>query len=253
MTPIAISLLAFGLMLLGILAGGCAQRKLPEGHLSPESKEVVKLSMGIMGTLAALVLGLMVANAQSTYAARDAEIKQLTAHVILLDTLLEQYGKEADGVRMTLRQAVPRVAEQIWREGRSTALQSAPFKPASEGEAFYRQIQNLQPSSDIQREIKDRLLQVTIDTAQARFLLFSHLGSSMPMPFLAVLLFWLTILFAGFALMARPNATTVAALVVCALSVSGAIFLILELDEPFSGLMAIKAEPFKNALAPLNS
>ena len=95
------------------------------------------------------------------------------------------------------------------------------------------------------------LLQVTQDTAQARFLLFSHLGSSIPTPFLAVLLFWLTILFAGFWLLARPNATTSVALIICALSVSGAIFLILELDQPFSGTMKIHAEPFRNALPPL--
>jgi hypothetical protein len=89
-------------------------------------------------------------------------------------------------------------------------------------------------------------------TAQARFLLFSHLGSSIPTPFLAVLLFWLTILFGEFALLARPNVTTLAALVVCALSVSGALFLMLELDQPFSGLMAIEAKPLRRALGPIN-
>jgi F0F1-type ATP synthase membrane subunit c/vacuolar-type H+-ATPase subunit K len=93
MSPISISMLAFALMLLGIFAGGWVQGKLPEGHLSSDSKEVVKLSMGIMGTLAALVLGLLVANAQSSYAARENEIKQLTAYVILLDHLLGSIWK----------------------------------------------------------------------------------------------------------------------------------------------------------------
>jgi Protein of unknown function (DUF4239) len=255
MSPIAVALLAFALMLLAILVGGFIQGKLPEGHLTADAKEVVKLSMGIMGTLAALVLGLLIANAQSSFAARQSEINQLTANVILLDTLLKQYGDDAHNARLSLRNAIPRVADRIWREGQSAeavASQSSSFQAAAEGEGFYQQIQNLAPSTDNQREIRDRLLQVTVDTAQERFLLFSHLGSSIPAPFLVVLLFWLAVLFASFALLARPNATTLASLIVCALSVSGAIFLILELDEPFSGFMSIDSEPLLHALPALS-
>ena len=94
---------------------------------------------------------------------------------------------------------------------------------------------------------------MTNDLMQARFLLFSHLGSSIPVPFLAVLLLWMIILFAGFSLMAPANATTLASLVICALSVSGAIFLILELDQPFSGIMVIRSEPLRNALPALSA
>src|SRR4029079_16994546 len=129
MNPILISAVALALMMLGIVLGALIQQRLPERHLSSDSKEVVKLSLGIMGTLAALVLGLLVASAQSSYAARETEIKQLTADVILLDHLLDQYGKDAESGGTTLR--------------RDTRTQAAPFKVASEGEAFYRQIQGL--------------------------------------------------------------------------------------------------------------
>jgi hypothetical protein len=84
MAPIAISFVAFALALVGILLGSIIQRILPEGHLSSDSKEVVKLSMGVVATLAALVLGLLVASAKSTYDARESEINQLTAYVILI-------------------------------------------------------------------------------------------------------------------------------------------------------------------------
>ena len=160
-------------------------------------------------------------------------------------------GDDAHNARLSLRKAIPRVADRIWREGQSAeavASQSSSFQVAAEGEGFYQQIQNLAPSTDNQREIRDRLLQVTVDAAQERFLLFSHLGSSIPTLFLVVLLFWLAVLCASFALLARPNATTLASLIVCALSVSGAIFLILELDEPFSGFMSIDSEPLLHAL-----
>jgi Protein of unknown function (DUF4239) len=251
MAPIAISLVAFALALVGILLGSVMQRMLPEGHLSSDSKEVVKLSMGVVATLAALVLGLLVASAKSTYDSRESEINQITAHVILIDNLLAKYGDDAQAARAALRQAVPAIVDRIWREGQSAPQQSTPFKASAEGEAFYQRVQELQPSNDIQRGLKERVIQVTTDLAQARFLLFSHLGSSIPVPFLAVLLLWMIVLFAGFSLMAPANATTLASLVICALSVSGAIFLILELDQPFSGIMVIQSDSLRNALPPL--
>jgi hypothetical protein len=242
-SPIAISLLAFVLALAGIL---------PEPQLSSDSKEVVKLSMGVVATLAALVLGLLVASAKSTYDARESEINQLTAYVILLDNLLAKYGEGAEPARASLRQAIPPVVDRIWREGQSVSLKSTPFKTVAEGETAYQRIQELQPSNELQRGLQARIVQVTNDLMQSRFLLFSHLGSSIPVPFLAVLLLWMIILFAGFSLMAPANATTLVSLVICALSVSGAIFLILELDQPFAGMIMIPSEPLRNALPALS-
>jgi Protein of unknown function (DUF4239) len=249
MVPVAVGLLAFGLALAGILLGSVI-RTLPKAELSSDSKEVVKLSLGVLATLAALVLGLLVAGAKTTYSARESEINQITADVILLDSLLAKYGEGAQAARASLRQAISPMVDQIWRE--HSAPQSAPFKATAEAEAFYQQVQQLQPSNDIQRGLKQRISEVTLDLAQARLLLFSHLGSSIPFPFLAVLLLWMTILFAGFSLMAPANTITLAALVVCALSVSAAIFLILGLDQPFSGLMMIQSERLINALPPLS-
>lgn len=253
MPPVAIGLLAFGLALAGILLGSVMQRTLPKGQLSPDSKEVVKLSLGIVATLAALVLGLLVASAKTTYSAREGEINQITAYVILLDNLLAKYGEGAQAARASLRKAIPPMVDHIWREAQSVLVQSAPFKASAEGEAFYQQVQELQPTNDMQRGLKQRIIEVALDLAKARLLLFSHLGSSIPFPFLAVLLLWMTILFAGFSLMAPPNTITLASLIVCALSVSAAIFLILGLDQPFSGLMAIESESLMNALPPLSA
>jgi hypothetical protein len=253
MPPVAIGLLAFGLALAGILVGSVMQRTLPKGQLSPDSKEVVKLSLGIVATLAALVLGLLVASAKTTYSAREGEINQITAYVILLDNLLAKYGEGAQAARASLRKAIPPMVDHIWREAQSVPVQSAPFKASAEGEAFYQQVQELQPTNDMQRGLKQRIIEVALDLAKARLLLFSHLGSSIPFPFLAVLLLWMTILFAGFSLMAPPNTITLASLIVCALSVSAAIFLILGLDQPFSGLMAIESKSLMNALPPLSA
>ena len=152
MAPITLSLLAFILALIGVLLGSFLQRALPEGHLSSDSKEVVKLSMGVVATLAALVLGLLVASAKGTYDTRESEINQITAYVILLDNLLAKYGEEAQSARATLRQAIPPVVDRIWREGQSG--QAGPFKATPEGEAFYQQVQDLQPTNDMQRGLQ---------------------------------------------------------------------------------------------------
>ena len=251
MAPIGISLLAFILALAGILLGSMMQRHLPVGQLKSGSKDIIKLGIGLVATLAALVLGLLVASAKSSYDARKSEISQITADVMLLDYLFIEYGDDAKVARAALRKAVPPVVEQIWREGRLVPSHTEPFKPVAEGEAFYQRVQNLQPANDAQRALHARIVEVTNDLTQTRFVLFSHLRSSIPIPFLAVLLLWMTVLFTGFSLMAPANATTLAALVICALSVSGAIFLILELDQPFAGLMMIPSEPLRNALLPL--
>ena len=253
MIPFVIVLIAFALALSGILLGRFAQKMVPEGHLSSDSKEVIKLSMGVVATLSALVLGLLVASANSIYGARESEVNQITAYVVLLDKLLAQYGAEAKRARDSLRQAVPPMVNRIWKEASTPRLHAAPFKATAEGEAVYQRVQDLEPTNDSQRGLKERITQIATDLAQARILLFSHLGSSIPFPFLAVLMLWMIILLAGFSLMAPSNGTTLAALLICALSVCGAIFLILELDQPFSGLMAIRSEPLRHALEPLTS
>jgi hypothetical protein len=127
MAPIEISLLAFILALLGVLLGSAMQRMLPEGQLTSDSKEVIKLGMGLVATLAALVLGLLVASAKSSYDARNSEVSQITADVMLLDYLFAKYGDDAKAARAALRQAIPPVVDRIWREGRSVLSHAEPF------------------------------------------------------------------------------------------------------------------------------
>jgi hypothetical protein len=165
MGPISIALLAFGLALAGILLGSVLQRTLPTSQFSPESKEVVKLSLGIVATLSALVLGLLVASAKTTYSSREGEINEITAYVILLDNLLAKYGEGAQAARASLRQAMPPMVDHIWREAQSEPVQSAPFKASAEGEAFYQQVQELQPTNDLQRGLKQRIIEVALDLA----------------------------------------------------------------------------------------
>jgi hypothetical protein len=213
----------------------------------------VRLGTGLIGTIAALVLGLVIASANGTYQTQSSQVQQLTANIVLLDRTLAQYGPEADSARNLLRRAVASMADRIWRENGSDTGKAEPFDASTAALSFYDEILKLSPRNEAQRSLQARAIATANGLAQTRLLLFANAGATIPMPFLVVLISWLAIIFTSFSLFAESNATTVIALCIFALSASAAIFLILELSQPFTGLMAISSEPLRNALAPLSS
>jgi hypothetical protein len=244
---------AFFIIFGGALLGMLLRYVLPEPHLSSDTKDVVRLSTGLIATLSALVLGLLVASAQGSYQTQSNQIKQITANVILLDNILARAGPQAQvqPVRVLLRSAVNTLVERIW-EQRDPAATSAtvPFEASAQFDQFFDKLLELAPENDAQRQMQTRAVQITVDLAQTR-VLFTQSGSVIPQPFLAVLVFWVTIIFVSFGLFARPNLTIVAALFLSALSAASAIYLILDLSHPFSGLITISSAPLSHALAPL--
>ena len=119
-------------------------------------------------------------------------------------------------------------------------------------EGLLDRVRGLAPRDDSQRSLQSRALELVEAVLRARWLVGAGGGTSVPLPFLVVLLFWLTITFASFGLFAPRNATVIAVLFVCALSVGGAVFLVLEMDGPFDGLLKASADPMRYALARLN-
>ena len=247
MSPLALSCVIFLLVLGGIFVGTACRRALPEHHLSKETHDVVRLGAGLTATIAALVLGLLIGGAKSSFDTRSSQVKQLTANVILLDNLLAQYGPEATPLRKGLRGAINPVVDRLWHE----KITREPFTTSSEGEKLYLATLSLSPQNDTQRSLQARAVQVVNDLTQTRLLLFVETDNQMPIPFLAILVFWLFIIFLSFSLFSDLNATALAFLCVFGLSASCAIYLILELNEPFNGLMRISDIPLRNALAPL--
>jgi hypothetical protein len=233
----------------GALLGMVLHRILPAHHLSTDSKDVIKLGMGLTATMSALVLALLIASAKSSYDAQRNELTQLSVNVILLDRVLAKYGPEAKVARDLLRRSLVRMIDQIWPKTDTSAHELDPTSIQA-GE-LYDKIEELSPQNETQRLLKSEVEKICIDIAQTRWLLFEQAGSSIPMPFLVLLVFWVTIIFLSFGLFAPPNATVISTLFLCALSVSGAIFLILELDRPFAGVIQISSAPLHNAVAHL--
>lgn len=247
MNPFTISLIAFAFTFGGALFGNYVV--LSEHHLREDVKDVVRLSTGLIGTIAALVLGLLIASAKSSYDARNTEIKQIASNLILLDSLLEQYGPDARILRVALRNTVPLMVDRIWNEGNND--KSSPFEATAEALAFVKKVQELSPDNEVKRALQVRVLSAIADLSQSRLALFAQAHNSIPMSFLVILIFWLTMIFVSFGLFARPNRIVISTFLIGTLSISGAIFLILEMDRPFAGFVQISSEPLRHALAPL--
>ncbi len=247
MSPTAIGWIVLTCVFGGALLGMVLRRILPENHLSTESKDVIKLGIALTSTMSALVLALLISSAKSSYDAQRNEITQMSANIILLDRLLAHYGPETKEARQLVASSATGIADRIWPEKGAESKASESLTPS--GEAFFDKIQELSPQNDVQRALQAQALKTSIDIGQTRLLLLEQGGRSIPMPFLVLLIFWVTIIFLSFGLFAPPNATVVATLFLCALSVSGAIFMIMELDRPFGGLIQISSAPLRNAIA----
>ena len=251
MSPIAVSLIAFAIILAGAFAGTLLRKSLPDHHLADDAKDLVRLGTGLIATIAALVLGLLISSAKTSFDTQTSQVQHVTADVVLLDQLLAHYGPEARDARDLLRRAIGPLVDRVWQESGAKHVKDTPFAATAVAEDANARIDALEPKTEAQRSLKSRAVQLVTDLTQTRLLLFAQSGKSIPMPFLAVMVLWLAIIFMSFCLFSRLNPTLIVALVVFALSASAAIFLILEMSEPFAGLMQIPSAPLRNALAPL--
>ena len=247
MSPVEVSTIIFFIIFGGAMLGVWLRGILPSNQLDAETKDLVKLRVGLIGTMAALLLGLLVASAKSSYDARSTELTQMAANIILLDRALVHYGPATGEIRGILKIAIGRMIDQVW----SKAPNEGVLPSQAGGEVVYDKIQELVPRSDAQRAIQSQAESIAINYGQARLLLFAQSGSSISKPFLVVVVFWLSMLFVSFGLFAPRNATAMVTLLVAAISVAGALFLILELDHPFSGLIQISSVPLRNAISVL--
>lgn len=249
MSSITVSLIVFACVFGGALVGMLLRTSLPQHHLIADSKEIVKVGMGLVTTMAALVLGLLVSSAKNAYDSQSAELTEMSAKIVFLDRVLAHYGTETKEARDALRGSVVGSLDKIWPQEQAQ-VSGVPPPPIS-AEALIDQIQVLSPKDDARRALQAQALNMAIGLGQTRWLISEQQAVSVSKPMLVVLVFWLTAIFISFGLFAPRNATVITALCISGLSVSGAIFLILELYTPFRGLIEISSAPLRFALAQL--
>ena len=250
MTSISIALVSAGCIFSGALLGLGLQRLLPGRHLNKEMQDVVKLSAGMIATLTALVLGLLVSSAKSSFDTMNAGIVQSSAKIILLDRALARYGSETKPVREQLKRSISATIDVLWPTARTDATGSGAFERLNGTglELALNELNALTPQNETQRQAVAQAQGMLGDLSQTRWLLIEQEQNQLPLPLLLILVFWLALLFVSFGLFAPRNVTALTVLLVGACAVSAAIFLVLELSKPLEGVIELSSAPLRNAL-----
>jgi len=251
MSSVAISSIVFAVVFGSALLGMSLRTVLPKDHLSDESRAIVMIAMGLVATMTALVLGLLISSAKSSFDALSSELTGSSSKVILLDRILANYGQDSKEVRDLLRSVVANVLNQM--ELKHPADPPHVAVGTRDMDAIYDKIQGLVPRDDRQRSIQAEALSVLKEIRQTHWLMYEQQSTSIPIPVLIILVSWLIVLFLSFGLYAPTNGTVVTSLLVSALSVSGAILLILELYSPHHGLIKISSAMLRAALTQLGN
>jgi hypothetical protein len=237
-------LMTFGGALLGIFLRSI----LPQEHLSADSKDSIKVTMAMIATLTALAVGLLIASAKNSFDAKNIDLRVAAARFILLDRMMAEYGTETGEIRNLLRLTIEDTLHKVWPVGTGHVLSPEAISRGTGIDAVQRGLLSLSPIEDSQRTIKSKALDLSDKLAETRWSLFMQTDSSIQWPFLILLLIWLALIFISFGLFAPGNASVLTALLVCSLSVAGSIYLIVQMDRPFSGLVKLSSAPLQAAL-----
>jgi len=246
MSHLSIGLISFAAIFGGVLIGRFAARRLPGHHLNSETQSAVTVSVAVIGTLSALVLGLMISAANSSFSARTDQLRELSLQMIRMDRNLRRYGPESAEARATLRIWANAKIQQLFPE------KGKPPIPSGTAITLLEQVQDavldLTPQNERQSYLRTLCLTLSSTMIQARWSLEQRTGNSVPIPFLVLLIFWLAVVFASFGLFAPANPTAIVALFLCSIAVSGGIVLIEELDNPLSGVIRLPSDSMRKGL-----
>jgi hypothetical protein len=244
-----IAVLTFVFVFGGAMLGTFIRLRLPDGHLQDESRDVVKVVVGLTATLAAVLFSLLIASAKNFYDAQTAEVEVLASKVVLLDRILAVYGPEAATARKEVYVIVNEAVERIWPSRPTEASDLDLLREGHGTGVFFAQMAALEPHTDSQRIAQAQAIQIALSLSEIRFLMFSQRGNTVPVIFVGVLLFWVVVLFGGYGLLSEVNGTLVGVMLVSALSVGLAMYLIVEFNRPFDGVIRIPGRIMHEAIA----
>lgn len=247
MHPLMVSSSVFALVFTGALAGMVLRRDLPQAHLGTDAKDAIRLAIGLIVTMTGLVLGMLVSSAKTYYDGQKNEIAEMSSEIILLDNMLEVYGPETKQTRIEACRFVEDAVDRIWPKEKSRLFE---LRPKNNGQNVFVQLQLLVPNNDMQAAAKGQVMSLVLSLRKTYWLMFLESEqTSMSIPLLIVVTSWLVAIFIGFGIFAPPNSTVIVTLIVCALAVSAAIFIIMEMYSPFSGILKISPTAVRDALS----
>ena len=251
LSPPIIGFIIFAVLAGSAFAGWAARQRLPTQHLNDETKSLVSVSMAVVGTITALVLGLLISNANSSFIAHNGEVTTLSADILRLDQMLRLYGPEANPARGKLLQYAERKTNDLFPKslGDVHVTNESTYEVLQQVE--YLMLELRPPDARRQWFLQQALLHAA-KIGTTRWLLGQSAGQGTPKAFVALVVFWLSLLFASFGLFAPRNWISALTLVMCAIAVSGAVEMILELEQPFAGVLHLSPLPMQHAVESLN-
>jgi hypothetical protein len=249
MSSTTIGILVSAFVFAGAIAGMLMYRIVPAGHQTTDTRDIIRLAIGMISILASLILGLLTASAKQTYDNADTQLRAYAANIIILDAALRGYGPAADPARAALRDYTQRAVHNTWPD--DAAAPPAPLEDKAAGdllETVMHLSMELQPSNEDQRTYRGQAIGLASDLVKARWtLLVNEAGTINPI-LLIIMVIWIAMIFLSFGLFAPRNATIVIAFAICSVSIGTSIFLILEMDTPFDGVIMVSGTSMKNAL-----
>jgi hypothetical protein len=237
-------------MLAAMLTGMALRSRLPEHHTSSRSEEAVLRSVGLVVTMAALVLGFVVSSAQSYYQAVQSDLTDIAADVSRLDAVLERIGPQADGPRRLLRKALGSAVHTVWPDYRSSLPNDGPGNGLRATGQVADAILALPPGDARAAALQQQAVGLATGIEADAYRLARLQQGRSQTALLAVILSWLVIVYLGFGLVSPGTPTATVALVASAAAAAGALFLVVELSTPLSGLVHIDPSVLAGALSP---
>jgi hypothetical protein len=247
-----IGFIVFVALLAGSFAGVKVRDRLPKHHLTDETKNLVSISTAVVATLSALVLGLLISNANASFTRLGGEVTALSAQILRLDHVLRRYGADAEPARNTVLQYAEHKADDLFPDDPDDVRLSNP--------ATYEKLQRLEdmlltlkPANPRDQWWLAQAMALSAKIGDTRWMIAQQIGQGTPKAFVALLVFWLALLFASFGLFAPPNLTSAVTLTLCALAVAGAVAMFLELEQGLGGIVRISPEPMRQAVETLQA
>jgi hypothetical protein len=253
MNSYVISCISFLCIFGGAMSGFFCQRFFPSHHLTKESQDSVKLGAGLIATMAALILGLLVSSSKGTYDRVNDLVNEVAANIISLDMALRNYGPQADSLRHSLSKRVITMRNDIWPQDSNVQEKgSAAFKKETSIFELIKMITDLNGQDPASLQMKNSALQVATDLNKDRWQVVVESTSRLPLPLLVIPVFWITFLTFVYGLFAPRNGTVAMVLFFCSVSIAGAIFLICEMSMPLDGSIKVPINAIQTAIDLIN-
>jgi hypothetical protein len=248
MSPLVKGIIALACVFSAALLGIFLRTRVPDGYQGSDSKDVVRLSMGLVVTTVGLALGLLVGSAKSFYDTQNAEMAQIGANYIMLDRMLIYYGPESADARAELRAILADRLENSERLSGENKTYMDIRSGAQVGDTLSNKITSLSPKDDGQRYYKQECMNLMIQLGQMRWLMYEQNTVPFPSFLLFMLISWLILLFLSFGIFAPRNPLVLAGMFASATAVCGAILLILAMYHPQGGLIRVSDAPLRAAM-----